>query len=358
MPVRACRDSCRRAMTLIELLVVIGVLTLLAAIILPAVQFARQSARRVQCLNNLRQIGLAIQSYHEAVGSLPPGRFLLYDPRFAGANPPCSSTSVDKSFLVEILPFIDNSPLYNTINQSLAIVGPENTTVWSVPVSAYACPCDVAAGRPHLLDPAQLPSYGIPALTDDAYFMVFASYAGCFGSLNTSALPTESRHCFVAPQNIAQNNGCFNDRSPIRFASVTDGMSHTLLCAERTNFIDRYDRNGWYVTGNLGDTLFTALRPPNPRDAGGSLLVVPSAASSLHPGGVATLMADGSARFIKESIQSWPFDSLTRGPSGAVINPKTSVIYGRPGSAARKKLENPRESWKNTGWVRSAYSHH
>lgn len=272
-------------------------------------------------MNNLRQIGLALHGYHEAVGSLPPGRYQLYDPRYTGPNPPCSATSVDKSFLVQILPYIDNLPLFNAINQNLAILGPENTTVWSVSISAFACPSDVAAGAPHVLNPAYLPTSGIPGLAGDRYLMVYTSYAGCFGSLNTRALPTESTNCFVASQKIAQNDGCFNDRSPIRFASVTDGLCQTICGAERTNFIDQFDKYGWYVTGNLGDTLFTALDPPNLFDAAGSGQPVPGSASSFHPGGLNVLMCDASARFIKSSIQSWQFDLLRLRPAGATINP-------------------------------------
>ncbi len=176
-------------------------------------------------------------------------------------------------------------------------------------------------GCAHVLNPAYLPTSGIPGLAGDRYLMVYTSYAGCFGSLNTRALPTESTNCFVASQKIAQNDGCFNDRSPIRFASVTDGLCQTICGAERTNFIDQFDKYGWYVTGNLGDTLFTALDPPNLFDAAGSGQPVPGSASSFHPGGLNVLMCDASARFIKSSIQSWQFDLLRLRPAGATINP-------------------------------------
>ena len=318
MSLRADFGSTRNAMTLIELMVAIALIGLLVAILLPAVQFARRAAQRSQCLNNLRQIGIGLHSYHETVGSLPPGRFKLYDPRFSGPNPPCSAKSVDKSFLIDSLPYLDNTQLFNTINQNLAMLGPENTSVWSVSVSVFSCPSDIVAGRPQVLQPDQLPTYAIPALTDSLYYMVFTSYSGCFGSLNTSALPKESSNCFVAPQRIGQNNGCFNDRSPISFASITDGLSNTMLASEKTNRESQYGRYGWYVTGNLGDTLFTALYPPNLRTAeGGSH---PAAAFSFHAGGVTVLMADGAARFIRDTIQSWQFDDVRRGPVGAMKN--------------------------------------
>jgi prepilin-type N-terminal cleavage/methylation domain-containing protein/prepilin-type processing-associated H-X9-DG protein len=310
----------RNGISLIELLVVLAIVSILMAILLPAVQSARQAASRTQCLCNLRQIGVALHRYHETVGSLPPGCFKLYDPRYAGPDPPCSATSIDKSLLVQVLPFMEEMPLFNAINQNVAILAPENTTVWSVSVSAYACPSDVAAGIPHVLNPAYLRTYRIPELTGDNYRMVFTSYSGCYGSLSTRALPTERNHCVVAPQCIAQNNGCFNNLAPIRFASITDGLSQTLFVAEKRNRTDEYDRFGWYVTGNLGDTLFTALCPPNLLNLRMSSGPMPAAVSSFHPGGVNALMADGSGRFIKDSIQSWAFDPLRLAPAGANKN--------------------------------------
>jgi prepilin-type N-terminal cleavage/methylation domain-containing protein len=118
--------------TLIEILVVMFLIGLLIALILPAVQSAREAARKSQCSTQLRQIGIAILNYHDTFGCLPPGRFLTYDPRFAGSNPPCTAPAVDKSFLLYILPAMEQSNLYNAINQNLTIFGLENTTNHSV----------------------------------------------------------------------------------------------------------------------------------------------------------------------------------------------------------------------------------
>jgi prepilin-type N-terminal cleavage/methylation domain-containing protein len=128
----------RRAFTLIELLVAIAIIAVLIAMLLPAVQAAREAARRIQCANNLKQIGLAMTGYHEAIGTLPPGM------KGWGWG----------TWQMFILPYIEQQPLYNAYNQLgdsrneetlsglLGYMGPANLTVTQTRLNAFTCPSD------------------------------------------------------------------------------------------------------------------------------------------------------------------------------------------------------------------------
>mgnify|MGYP001607338520 CR=1 FL=1 len=156
-----------RGFTLIELLVVLGVITLLLGLLMPAVQSVREAGRRAQCWNNLKQIGLALHNYAETNGCLPMGRVPIHDPRFAGSNPPCTATYVDKSILVAILPQIEQAAVYNAVNHAHSIFAMENTTVHSQVVESYLCPTDSAAGRT-VLNAAALAPLGCVKSYEDA----------------------------------------------------------------------------------------------------------------------------------------------------------------------------------------------
>jgi prepilin-type processing-associated H-X9-DG protein len=312
---------------LVELLITISVIALLIGLLLPAVQSARESARRAQCANNLKQFGLALQSYHDTFGSLPPGRIKAYDPRYSGPRPPCTSSIVDKSLEVFALPFMEQTTVFNAINENLAIIGGENSTVHAMAISTFACPSDYMAGWARNLNPGALANYGVP----DPARMVFTSYAGMVGSLPVLAQPLPSTNCVVPRPLLAQCNGVFNDLSPMRLASVTDGLSNTVFMAEKATSIlqelNAFDpqyaaQHGWYVTGNWGDTLVTTLYLPNACDrvSWAAMTAWTNSASSMHPGGLNVLLGDGSVRFIKDSIQSWPTDPISGKPSGASQN--------------------------------------
>ena len=317
------RPELRDGFTLIEVLVVISIISLLMALLIPAVQAAREAARRLHCANNLKQIGIALHAYHDAFESFPVGRFKTYDPRFAGGNPPCTTTLIDKSFLVMLLPFEEQTSLYNAVNQTLTIFGGENRTIQTIPVSTYLCPSDPEA-RVRSGDASRMITPGF-LRPGDSFMVAFTSYVGCFGSFDVFALPSPDNGCRVPAELAAQANGCLGDASPIRMASVSDGLGNTIFASEKANArlpssVEVFGRYGWYFAGNLGDTLFTTFYPPNmvrnvSRVAGAKLAF---AASSLHPGGVNALMGDGSVRFIKETIQSWPPNPTTGTPTGAI----------------------------------------
>lgn len=322
---RRYKRRLRGGFTLIELLVVIAIISLLIGLLLPAVQSAREAARRTQCSNNLKQMGIALHNYETTYRCLPPGRMKSYDPRYAGPNPVCSSNMVDKSLLIHILPQLDQKPLYDAINHDLTILGVENQTVHTIAVGTFACPDDPDAGILRSLNPGELAMYGVA----DPAPMIFTSYAGTTGSLLVIALPLPSNRCLPPPQAIAQSNGCFHDVSPIRIASIADGLSTTIFLTERSTTIledlqavapDEILKRGWYITGNWGDTLVSSFYPVNAYNK--TALVAINArhqsASSLHPGGVNALMGDGSVRFVQETIDSWPFDPASGQPVGAI----------------------------------------
>ncbi len=313
--------------TLIEGLVAVSIIALLFALLLPALQAAREVGRRAQCSNNLRQFGLALHGYHDAFGALPPGRIKSFDLRYAGSNPPCTSSLVDKSVQVFLLAFLEQEAAFNSINQSLAVISGENSSLHGVAIPTFACPSDPASGRARNLNPGALTQYGV----HDPAQMVFTSYAGMIGSLPAIALPLPSTNCVVLGPLVAQCNGVFNDLSPLRLASVTDGLSNTIFMTEKATtilqesggFNPKYAAmHGWFITGNWGDTLVTSLYPPN---AYRDVAVIATAAwtnsaSSMHSGGLYVLMGDGSVRFISDSIQSWRFNPTSGNPQGASQN--------------------------------------
>lgn len=311
----------RRAFTLIEVIVAVAIIGLLMALLLPAVQSAREAARRVQCTNNLKQIGIALHGYHDHHGCLPLGRMGTPDYRYFDPGTTCARGIVDKGFLVSILPFVEQTALYNAINQNMTIFGGENSTIFAQSVGIYSCPSDPDAGRPRtgypLLD--RLPPFGDPLATPA--MMTAASYAGCHGSSVTMALPDSQLGCRVSPDRAIWANGCITDVGPVTFASVTDGLSSTIAATERaTTTLRALDQvrpltsiqAGWWFAGDWGDTMMTAYYPPNvyKKFALGAFEPWMWSASSQHPGGVNALMGDGSVRFIKDSIESWQINPV------------------------------------------------
>ncbi len=311
----------RRGFTLIELLVVIGLMAVLIALLLPAVQSARETARRAQCTNSLRQISLAMHAYHDSLNVLPPGK--------KGC---CWGT-----WLVAVLPQLEQQPLFSAWNSmgsnapglpagydvDLRYFGVANRTVTSTFVSTYYCPSD----QPNTPITA--------AMNGLTYACTSQNYAVNFG--NSIQLQINFQDVRFAGAPFVDVGSPLTDsmqpgKQTVGFASVRDGLSTTLLASEVVVGQGR-DLRGFSWWGDAAafeaflapnssfpDVLFSAYycvdTSPNPPCAGSTTALPDNyAVRSRHPGGVNASMADGSVRFVKNtiSIQTWRALSTTRG---------------------------------------------
>lgn len=303
----------RRGFTLIELLVVIGLIGLLTALLLPAVQSARESARRAQCQNHLKQIGLGLANYIDTYSYFPQGQTISEDPRFLTTPAlPCSGPP-DRSFLVALLPFVEQRSHFDLFNHQLAMIGPEQSTARSSVVAIFACPSDTEAGLPQAMVTKE-PWYG--ELDGGTIISWRSSYAGSHSVGGENVLGGPG--CIVPVERVPLVNGCITGLSNVSLASVTDGLSQTMVASEKSaSAIVRksrkwnpFDRTtiGIWVSGSLRETVFRAADPPNAFRRGeviDRLYPYVTTASSEHPGGVNVLMGDGSIRFVKETVDSW-----------------------------------------------------
>jgi prepilin-type N-terminal cleavage/methylation domain-containing protein/prepilin-type processing-associated H-X9-DG protein len=345
-----------RGFTLIELLVVIAIIGVLIALLLPAVQAAREAARRTQCVNNLKQIGLALHNYHDAQGAFPMGSGQC---QWGVVNQYTSKQGL--SVHASILPQLEQSPVYNAINFSFGIEDGSTGFPWPIQATAavtqilaFVCPSDQYGGD------------FVPASNN------------YFASVGTSAYfvnPNSTTWPVVGVMAGLQSTGMFTYGSSYRMADMTDGTSNTVAFCEstvgnpnsaqgqvniglvgvaglgpaqvlnvasvpaaaiaalngcdaawvnRTAAVDAQRGKNW-IHGSMAFTLFNTIATPNSAkwtycsDQTGSTSTF-SEADSYHPGGVNTLMADGSVRFIKSTISRTTWWAIGTRNGGEVIS--------------------------------------
>lgn len=276
----------RTGFTLIEMLVVVAILAVLAALILPAVQAARESANRAQCANHLFQLSVGLANYGATHEVLPPG---VVD---AGGPVENAPTGYHFGWLTQILPFLELGNVDRRLDRGVGVYHPANDTARGVSVRIFLCPSDRLSVRPAV---GRGPR---PSVTN---------YAGC-------------HHDDEAPI-AADNTGVFFLNSRVREADVTDGLATTLFVGEK--IVGRGDL-GW-VSGTwstLRNTGGKAFHLPAAGPAGGSApasLGPVGGFSSRHPGGFNAAFGDGSVRFIRRGIDARVFRLLGHRADGELV---------------------------------------
>ncbi|WDI41313.1 DUF1559 domain-containing protein [Bremerella sp. P1] len=295
------RTSARVGFTLVELLVVIAIIGVLIALLLPAVQQAREAARRMQCTNNLKQLGLAVHNYHDTFGTLPAGWI----------RPSDRSNFQNNNFWgwsTLILPFIEQNSLHDKIDfkwewVKTSTLGNPNAGLSTNEINAYLCPSDITGGKNGKEN-------------DNGT----SNYLGNYGnkSLNGSEYGTSA------------DRGIFSRNSNVGLRDITDGTSNTILFGEKT---------GKTINGNnFRAGLWAGVRDNDNGSGRKPFLCIgrgPGSATdyangvngtntwtlavSLHPGGANVSMSDGSVRFLPETINLNAYRFMTQRDDGKVI---------------------------------------
>jgi prepilin-type N-terminal cleavage/methylation domain-containing protein/prepilin-type processing-associated H-X9-DG protein len=351
----------RRAFTLIELLVVIAIIAVLIALLPPAVQAAREAARRIQCFNNLKQIGLALHNYHSANSTFPMGCSSGH-----WSSPTVYNVKQNLSAHAQMLPFLEQQQIYNAINfywgceDSVSVMCfPINATATNAQIKAFVCPSDPNGGKP---------DHNNTSNTNNYY--------GCVGT--TMNFPLINNKSLNVPSINWPSTGLFTYQQSYAIRAVTDGTSNTIAFAEAvvgnqselkrqkhiglntvgaltpsllydaeqnvplalagvqacnqawatgSGVVDKQRGENW-AHGCMAMTLFNTIATPNQygdewthcSSISSTALAALSNSDSYHPGGVNVLMADGHVKFIKDSINYRTWWSLGTKANGEVVS--------------------------------------
>ncbi|MBV8488715.1 MAG: DUF1559 domain-containing protein, partial [Planctomycetaceae bacterium] len=227
-------DRFTRGFTLIELLVVIAIIAVLIALLLPAVQSAREAARRIQCCNNLKQIGIALHNYHDAIGAFPMGYAASIQASSSQLINGATDTAPGWGWMTMILPQLEQGPLFSAVNFSLPVEAAQNTTVIRTMITTYLCPSDSTSGPFQILNAAgnviQVTDASGNVITDASGNALTvtaapASYAACVGGNETDTVTGINKD--------GLGKGVFFRNSRIRIADIADGTSQTIAVEER-----------------------------------------------------------------------------------------------------------------------------
>jgi prepilin-type N-terminal cleavage/methylation domain-containing protein len=326
----------RHGFTLIELLVVIAIIAVLIALLLPAVQAAREAARRIQCVNNLKQLGIALHNFHDVNLKLP------------SSDRPAGATSLPRiAALTFMLPYFEQGVLYNAYNQAVNWSAPLNSTVVLSKINVFLCPSaqnnDALDGDPN---PPLTWAPNVAAVTD------YSPTIGVDRRLSTPGLglPLAAGDTTT----VGPWTGMLPKNTKSRLADVTDGLSNTVAFAESAGRPYVYRKGGKLVDGgtlahrvnaggwsrpasdfsldgsSLDGSILPGLCPlncTNGEDIAEQTFPYPyygsegtSEVFTFHPGGANLLVGDGSVRYTKETISILVFATLITRGAGEIVS--------------------------------------
>jgi prepilin-type N-terminal cleavage/methylation domain-containing protein/prepilin-type processing-associated H-X9-DG protein len=274
----------RNGFTLVELLVVIAIIGILIALLLPAVQAAREAARRISCTNNLKQIGLGLHMHHDTFNVLPAG-WLGYQP---GTKTPLSVGVPGWAWSAMILPHMEQTTVFDGLmNKDLPVLDVQNNEARTCHIPMYRCPSDEGE--------EETPNIG-------GLEVAASNYVGVFGSNDLLAALEATQS-----NGLTDGNGPLYHNSRIRFRDVTDGLSQTFVVGERGTNNDYYST--W--VGVIPSAEYTAARVV------GAGRTAPNAEEDLiqgfnshHSSGAHFLLCDGSVRLVGDEIDQAIYQAL------------------------------------------------